>query len=544
MQTMRRRIIFISFWVVATSALGQSSDSLKQVLSRITDDSIKYELSSQLFSIEIYKNLDSAKKYLRAQKHYLSLLSNAKMLSIDYYNNEGIYYNQRGLSDSAVWAYQKSYELAKKYDKRRIMAIALNNIANVHYIQGNFPISLDFHLQSLKIRETIADTQGIAMSLGNIGLIYSSQKKYDKAIEYYRKAEEYFTKLKNEHAVTWTNRMIGIAYLDTKRYDKAHYYLKKGLRQCRMQKDKSGQLYTLLNLGLLYVAQYEDEKQSCYLDSAEWCLSEISPLLEKIKNKRIEINYVNNLAQIKIYRKQYAEALNLLQNIDSSFSAMDFKTEAKNLYRFKSEAFEGLGDYQRALIAYKQFKAVSDTIFNVEKDKEIGQKEAWLGYNEKLKIEKLKNKSLLQQEELKKATLRSWLVVLILLGIIVTSVSVFVFLKLTKERRLLRQQKNQILSKYNDMESAYSEVFANLKELKEKQETQECSILPEWVSALSKRETEVLSCLAIGLSDKEISNKLFISVTTVRTHCQRIYGKLLVKNRAEAAHLAREYNLL
>jgi len=68
--------------------------------------------------------------------------------------------------------------------------------------------------------------------------------------------------------------------------------------------------------------------------------------------------------------------------------------------------------------------------------------------------------------------------------------------------------------------------------------------LPEWLSQLSKRELEVLSCLSIGMSDQEISEKLFVSLATVRTHCRRIYSKLLVKNRSEAANVAREYNLI
>lgn len=68
--------------------------------------------------------------------------------------------------------------------------------------------------------------------------------------------------------------------------------------------------------------------------------------------------------------------------------------------------------------------------------------------------------------------------------------------------------------------------------------------LPEWISELSKRELEVLSCLAIGMTDQEISDKLFVSLATVRTHCRRIYSKLLVKNRSEAANFAREHGLI
>lgn len=51
----------------------------------------------------------------------------------------------------------------------------------------------------------------------------------------------------------------------------------------------------------------------------------------------------------------------------------------------------------------------------------------------------------------------------------------------------------------------------------------------------SHREQEVLACLARGLSDRDIAQQLFISVRTVQSHLEHIYGKLGVHSRVEAA---------
>jgi DNA-binding NarL/FixJ family response regulator len=51
---------------------------------------------------------------------------------------------------------------------------------------------------------------------------------------------------------------------------------------------------------------------------------------------------------------------------------------------------------------------------------------------------------------------------------------------------------------------------------------------------LSKREQEILSCLAKGYRYKEIAETLFISIETVRTHLRNIYEKLHVRSRSEA----------
>jgi DNA-binding NarL/FixJ family response regulator len=52
---------------------------------------------------------------------------------------------------------------------------------------------------------------------------------------------------------------------------------------------------------------------------------------------------------------------------------------------------------------------------------------------------------------------------------------------------------------------------------------------------LSKRETEILELLSQGLANKEIADRLGLSTETVRVHLRRIYDKLHVHSRTEAA---------
>lgn len=58
------------------------------------------------------------------------------------------------------------------------------------------------------------------------------------------------------------------------------------------------------------------------------------------------------------------------------------------------------------------------------------------------------------------------------------------------------------------------------------------------IEPLSPRELEVLQLVAEGLSNREISKKLYLSVDTVKGHNRKIFGKLGVKSRAQAVHRA------
>ena len=62
-------------------------------------------------------------------------------------------------------------------------------------------------------------------------------------------------------------------------------------------------------------------------------------------------------------------------------------------------------------------------------------------------------------------------------------------------------------------------------------------------SAISKREREVIACVAQGFKNKEIGEKLFISEHTVKNHMHNIFDKLGVSDRLELALYAIHRNI-
>jgi DNA-binding NarL/FixJ family response regulator len=66
--------------------------------------------------------------------------------------------------------------------------------------------------------------------------------------------------------------------------------------------------------------------------------------------------------------------------------------------------------------------------------------------------------------------------------------------------------------------------------------------LPDY--SLTPREKEVLACIVKGMSYKMISDHLFISYETVRTHVKHIYEKLHVASLTELVHKAMKERII
>lgn len=61
---------------------------------------------------------------------------------------------------------------------------------------------------------------------------------------------------------------------------------------------------------------------------------------------------------------------------------------------------------------------------------------------------------------------------------------------------------------------------------------------------LTEREHQILNLVALGLSNQEIANQIFLSRHTVETHIRHVYRKLAVTSRTKAVSRARTIGLL
>ena len=87
-------------------------------------------------------------------------------------------------------------------------------------------------------------------------------------------------------------------------------------------------------------------------------------------------------------------------------------------------------------------------------------------------------------------------------------------------------------------------LFINKKSQKSPQVSNKIDLKKIEQLGLSKREYEVLKEVALGLSNQEIAEKLFVSESTIKTHVSNLLVKLDAKRRTQAIQISKNLNII
>ena len=156
---------------------------------------------------------------------------------------------------SALTAYDRVREVARKLGNRKVEAEALQNIGNTHYFLRNLPAALDAFKQRLAIERETANEEGIAGALLGVATIRYSFFEYTEALSRYREALAIQERLNDESGIATTLISTGNVLFVQGDFAGAIAEYRRSRDLCRKAADTLGVARALEGLGRVFAAQ-------------------------------------------------------------------------------------------------------------------------------------------------------------------------------------------------------------------------------------------------------------------------------------------------
>ena len=392
------------------------------------------------------------------------------------------------MNDEAIRNYLQALKIYKITKDTVNQVTVLNNIGALHYTLSEDSIAETFHNRALSTALLLGSKELIIDSKVNLANIYFNKGQFDKAIEIHKEAISYYNSVNKIKLVIVNQNNMANAHSEKGDSERALKIYLNALALMEQHALRSSKEAVLLNIGSIY----HDKKE--YKTALDYYYRS----LQFAKENEIVFRYVPIYEGLSsIYRD--------LNNIDSSL-------HYKNLHI-----------------------ALKDSLDNVEKEKKMMElREA---HNNEELTSNLEETQVVLNETERKRILTSKGLLLAVSGLIVVAFAVFIFYRKNKNNKLLSESL-KIANEKKDINISHLsttivEKEQTIKNIAVKKGNVKIPY-PKNLDPLTIREKEVLEGVKDGLKDQEIADKLFISISTVRTHLRKAYVKIDVRNRAEA----------
>ncbi len=422
--------------------------------------------------------------------------------------------------DSAQYYYFKVLEDSLNIEPQAVPNAYLS-LGSLYAKQKNINEAVSYYLKAVNTYKIQEDYEGMGKAYTNIANIYAADylDEYPKAISYYNQALANFKRI---------NFKPGLAYLA-----KAEVFNKMGQKDSalillaqidtstvyaiRYQRVKSG---ALLQQGKILSEQKEYVKALSYYAMADTLLEKSSLLNENLRCLlyKAEAHYALGNYQTGVFFGE--KALTLINKTNT-------KEWRSTTYKLLGETYAQLSDFKRSTVFLKKYIEKKDSLTSASNREQIRNIEAKYQNREKqnqIRVLSLQNEQKTEQLKQEKAQ-RYFLITLVAL---ILTFAIFGFLHFKKITRLKQQLLNTEIDELKTkvrfiMTSEERPIELSFEAINEKLQT-----------ALSQREFDVLQEALSKLTNKEIADKIHVSVNTVKFHLKNIYEKLGVNNRKEA----------
>lgn len=390
--------------------------------NRMYDSAIQEFAKAISISDEMIKNQEP-----QSPEYYRLLEQNAdlhRLLALGWQN--------KGRFKLALQEMQRGITLAIMCNNTQLQASLYSDMSQILQKQGIYEKALEYLIKAVKIYEKLGEKLMIANAYQTIGKIYIENSDYINAYRFFKNSLQVHKSLDNKAGLATIYNDFGNLKRIFNETDSAEFYYKKSLEINKLLSNKQEMGINYLNLGILSEERGKHSHARIYLEEAK-------KIFEQIDDEENLARVLLEQGLLEANQNHTSLAIDLLLKAEKMASNYGMIPIRKSAAKYLSDIYERTGDYFKAFQYQKLHSILSDTLNNIERQKQI------LSIQATYDFEKQQNELLLEQEKRKtlekNQTLQRVISISSLLALILTGLITYLIFKRIKEKQKIEAEK-------------------------------------------------------------------------------------------------------
>ena len=348
-------ITFCFFLILSTNANAQNHkiDSLLGLLNnreREARVAILYELGYELIETDNRQALKYANDSYVLAMDLSDSLGMVKAILI-----RGSALRRMERLDEAIKVSLEGLDISRRNVFNNEFKILLNSIGIAYSLKAEYDKALDFHYQSLIIREVTGNKSEISIALNNIGFVYFKLRNYQQAVEYFNRSLQLRKEGKDNYDLDRLLINLGTCHVHLGNLAQALEYITEGLTICENNCSDEIKLEGLFSLGVSYfgLKKYSDAKNS---------FEESLIISKKINYRRFQAENLVYLGKIAMHMGEYERAELMFSEAETLAKNSGYNQLLMDSYKQFSILFNEIKDFKRAAINQEKYITLKDSL--------------------------------------------------------------------------------------------------------------------------------------------------------------------------------------
>lgn len=303
--------------------------------------------------------------------------------------------------------------------------------------KGKIDSASIYYYRALKVLEPTKNAEKLGLLYDDMARMYRKLRQPKRALEFYEKALQLYEKEKNLEGIARINNESGVVFRDEGNYTEANKRFEKSLRIQQERKDSVGIGYALEFLGYNQLLIKDYKKSENYL-------LEALKIREKLKDDFATMLNYTALGEYYKETKHYKTSNDYFLKSNAVAKKINFVDIQKYNYEQITGNYQAQGNYEKAFESLKNFNVLNDSLYTVQKLKDVEEIAT--------KYETAEKEKKIVENELALEIRNQWIFGLIALAIII-SLFGFILYKQQVLKNIKQQKDNELLLALEKIES-------------------------------------------------------------------------------------------